>query len=163
MQSRKIESKMTFRQFIDIWSRYAVKNGRFDQVCLRLDQSVQEPSALSSQSYQASDCHCKKMFHRLDQICELQWQSEERQIWLPMAGGSCTGWSNLRYIGRIYDFCRYCLGVSNFVFFYLREIRRCPDMTPIPCSFCRWLNLRKGSSISVTPRLKIEKKNEDLY
>ena len=76
-------------------------------MCLRLDQSVQEPSALSSQSCQASDCHCIKMFHRLDQICELQWQSEERQIWLPMAGGSCTGWSNLRYIGRIYDFRRY--------------------------------------------------------
>ena len=77
-------------------------------VCLRLDQSVQEPSALSSQSCKASDCHCIKMFHRLDQICELQWLSEERQIWLPMAGGSCTGWSNLRYIGRIYDFRRYC-------------------------------------------------------
>ena len=76
-------------------------------MCLRLDQSVQEPSALSSQSCQASDCHCIKMFHRLDQICELQWQSGERQIWLPMAGDSCTGWSNLRYIGRIYDFCRY--------------------------------------------------------
>ena len=76
-------------------------------VCLRLDQSVQEPSALSSQSCQASDCHCIKMFHRLDQICELQWQSEERQIWLPMAGGSCTGWSNLRSIGPINEVYRY--------------------------------------------------------
>ena len=56
---------------------------------------MQEPSALSSQSCQASDCHRIKMFHRLDQICELQWLSEERQIWLvPMAGGSCIGWSN---------------------------------------------------------------------
>ena len=74
---------------------------------LRLDQSVQELSAISSQSCQASDCHCRKMLHRLDQICELQWQSEERQIWLPMAGGSCTCWSNLQYIGRIYYFRRY--------------------------------------------------------
>ena len=47
------------------------------------------------------------VFHRLDQIYELQWLSEERQIWLPMAGGSCTDWSNLRYTSRIYDFCRY--------------------------------------------------------
>ena len=74
---------------------------------LRLDQSVQELSAISSQSCQASDCHCRKMLHRLDQICELQWQSEERQIWLPMAGGSCTGWSNLRSIGPIYEVYRY--------------------------------------------------------
>ena len=74
---------------------------------LRLDQSVQELPAISSQSCQASDCHCRKMLHRLDQICELQWQSDERQIWLPMAGGSCTGWSNLRYTGQIYDFRRY--------------------------------------------------------
>ena len=74
---------------------------------LRLDQSVQELSAISSQSCQASDCHCRKMLHRLDQICELQWQSEERQIWLPMAGGSCTGWSNLRSIVPIYEVYRY--------------------------------------------------------
>ena len=68
---------------------------------------MQELSAISSQSCQASDCHCIKMFHSLDQICELQWQFEERQIWLPMAGSSCTGWSNLRYISRIYDLARY--------------------------------------------------------
>ena len=74
---------------------------------LRLDQSVQELSAISSQSCQTSDCHCWKMLHRLDQICELQWQSEERQIWLSMAGSSCTGCSNLRYSGRIYDFRQY--------------------------------------------------------
>ena len=74
---------------------------------------MQEPSALSSQSCQASDCHCIKMFHRLDQICELQWQSEERQMWLPMAGDSCTGRSNLRYIGRIYDFRRYLILIAR--------------------------------------------------
>ena len=79
---------------------------------LRLDQSVQELSAISSQSCQASDCHCRKMLHRLDQICELQWQSEERQIWLPMAGGSCTGWSNLRSIGPIYEVYRYIIATK---------------------------------------------------
>ena len=84
---------------------------------LRLDQSVQELSAISSQSCQASDCHCRKMLHRLDQICELQWQSEERQIWLPMAGGSCTGWSNLRSIGPIYEVYRY---TSKMQLYWLR-------------------------------------------
>ena len=55
--------------------------------------------------------HCRKMLYRSDQICGLQWLSKERQIWLPMAGASCTGWSNLRYTGRIYDFRRY---IENF-------------------------------------------------
>ena len=82
---------------------------------LRLDQSVQELSAISSQSCQASDCHCRKMLHRLDQICELQWQSEERQIWLPMAGGSCTGWSNLRSIVPIYEVYRYSLVPKEYM------------------------------------------------
>ena len=58
-------------------------------------------------SCEASDCHWRKMFHRLDQTWQLQWQSEERQICLPVTGGSCTDWSNLRYTGRIYDFRRY--------------------------------------------------------
>ena len=31
-----------------------------------------------------------------------------------MAGSSCTGWSNLRYTGRIYDFRRYFL-IANFL------------------------------------------------
>ena len=75
---------------------------------------MQELSAISSQSCQASDCHCRKMLHRLDQICELQWQSEERQIWLPMAGGSCTGWSNLRSIVPIYEVYRYVIYFLNF-------------------------------------------------
>ena len=55
-------------------------------------------------SCQASDCHCRKMFHRLDQIW---WQSEDRQTWPPMACGSCTDWYNLRYTGRINDIHRY--------------------------------------------------------
>ena len=33
-----------------------------------------------------------------------------------MAGGSCTDWSNLRYIGRIYDFRRYLDKIKNKVF-----------------------------------------------
>ena len=70
-------------------------------MCLRLDQSVQEPSAISSQSCQASDCHCRKMFLRLDQICEQQWQRVERQIGIPMAGRwlvqSKMRWSNLGF------------------------------------------------------------------
>ena len=92
---------------------------------LRLDQSVQELSAISSQSCQASDCHCRKMLHRLDQICELQWQSEERQIWLPMAGGSCTGWSNLRSIVPIYEVYRYLQAkfYYNFFLFYFSFYR----------------------------------------
>ena len=39
-------------------------------VYLILDQSVQEPPAITSQSCQASDSHCRTMFHRLDQVCE---------------------------------------------------------------------------------------------
>ena len=62
------------------------------------------------------------MFHRLDQICELQWQSEERQIWLPMAGGSCTDWSNLRCAGRIYDFRRYITNIIENSSFQRRYI-----------------------------------------
>ena len=39
----------------------------------------------------------------------LQWQSEAWQLWLHMAGSSCTVWSNLRHTGRIYYFRRYTL------------------------------------------------------
>ena len=38
----------------------------------------------------------------------MQWQSEERQIWLQMAGGSYTDWSKLRHTGRNYDFAGRC-------------------------------------------------------
>ena len=73
--------------------KYTSENRRFDH-CV-LDWTI------SSQSCQASNCHRRKMFLRLNQI--------DRQLWLPMVGGSCTDWSNLRYTGWIYDFRRYSL------------------------------------------------------
>ena len=101
---------------------------------LRLDQSVQELSAISSQSCQASDCHCRKMLHRLDQICELQWQSEEKQIWLPIAGSSCSDWSNLRDTGRNYDFRRYAIQCN---------VWNLPSRCPLQ-SFLLWRMQRSG-------------------
>ena len=73
--------------------KYTSENRRFDQCVLDWTKS--------SQSCQASNCHRRKMFLRLNQI--------DRQLWLPMVGGSCTDWSNLRYTGWIYDFRRYSL------------------------------------------------------
>ena len=74
---------------------------------LSIDQSVLEPPTIGSQSCQASDCQCRKMFQRLDQICELQWQSEPRLVWLLRAGSFCTDWSNLWAIGPNYELYRY--------------------------------------------------------
>ena len=74
-----------------IYSTGAGENRKLD----RLDQSVRELLAIGSQSCQAADCHRREMFHY--QICELQWQSEDRQIWL------LKWYAALALIGSFYD------------------------------------------------------------
>ena len=80
------------------------------------------------------------MFHKLDYICELQWQSEAaRQAWLLKAGGFCTDWSNLRTIRPIFELYRQwnhlhvCCPLKKIAFLTLPACRH--RRTPVPVPF----------------------------
>ena len=89
------------------------------------------------------------MFHRLDQICELQWLSEERQIWLLHCPIYDTSVESTIFAGtrnklsrpskqltpaRIFLRARICSSILGILFFcfYFHRYKLCPDSDSEP-------------------------------